>query len=57
MSQLLNYNFEITVIPNETQLLLLFQYLYLSVGTKMNLHGPGRLKVVNVVMRESQGYH
>jgi hypothetical protein len=30
--------------------LFLFQYVQLSIGAKLNLHGPGRLKVVMVVM-------
>jgi hypothetical protein len=42
------------VVPNEDQLLLLFQYVWFSIGAKMNLHGPGRLKIIRVVMEQRQ---
>jgi hypothetical protein len=48
----LNGNLEVTVIPNEGQLLLLFQYVWLPVGVKMNLHGTGKLNVIRVVWEE-----
>jgi hypothetical protein len=37
------------------QLSLLLQDLWLPVGAKMNLHGPGRPEVVRVMMGGKQG--
>jgi hypothetical protein len=34
---------------------LVFQYVWFSIGAKMNLCGPGRLKVIKVVMGLKQG--
>jgi hypothetical protein len=50
----LNCSLEITVIPDEDHLLLLFQYVWFSLGTKVNLHGSGKLKVIRVVMGQRQ---
>jgi hypothetical protein len=55
LSQLLIYSLEITAVSKEDQLLLLFQYLKLSIGAKMNLHDPGGLKVIKVVRGRRQG--
>jgi hypothetical protein len=48
----LNCSLEVIVIPDEGQLLLLFQYIWFSIGAKMNLHGPGRLNVIRDVMEQ-----
>jgi hypothetical protein len=50
----LNCSLEVTVIPDEDQLLLLFQYGWFTIGAMMNLPGSGRLKVVGVVMGQRQ---
>jgi hypothetical protein len=50
----LNCSLEVAIIPDEDQLLLLFQYIWFSIGTKMNLHGPGRLKVAGIVVGQKQ---
>jgi hypothetical protein len=55
LSQLLSCSLEIIVTSNEDQVLVLFQYLYLSIGAKMDFHGPGRLMVVRVMMGGKQG--
>jgi hypothetical protein len=47
---ILNCSLKVTAILNEDQLLLLFQYVQFSIRTKVNLHGPGSLKVIRVVM-------
>jgi hypothetical protein len=40
----------VTVISDEDQLLLVFQYVWFSIGAKVNLCGPRKLKVIRVVM-------
>jgi hypothetical protein len=46
---------EVIVIPNEDQLLLPFPYVWFSIGAKMNLCGPGKLKVIWVVVGGNGG--
>jgi hypothetical protein len=50
----LNCSLKVVVIPDDDQLLLLFQYVWFSVKAKMNLHGSGRIKVVGVVVGQRQ---
>jgi hypothetical protein len=54
LSQLLNCRLEVTVISNEDQLLLFFLSVWFPIGAKMNLHGPGQLTVVGVVVGQRQ---
>jgi hypothetical protein len=50
----LNCKLGVAIISDEEQLLLLFQYVWLSIGAKENPRGPGRLKVERVVVGQRQ---
>jgi hypothetical protein len=51
----LNCSLEVAVIPDEDQLLLLFQYACFSIRAKMNLRDPGRIKIIRIVMTQRRG--